>query len=596
MSRASLSCGALIVLFTIASPAVFAQSDAFYRAYYLEHEKQEYAAAARLYSQVIDQGPAELHAKAAAGLAACREEVASQDFARLMRPETIAYIELSRPGKQLARLAEKLGLLRGQDTADGSVGISPSLLEGLLGIRGVAIGISGFDAMRQVPRGILIAHPGDVDVIRGLIESALPVAARPVDAIRGYATYAIEQEVTVYVTLTSRLVLVSPQRTTIEETIGRMSGQVSESLADVPELSKSLARRGDGLIYFGLNFQRLLPLVQPLIAMAAQREPELAMVLATCDLQSLESVSGNIGVGDEGLTIDVDLELKDGHRNLVYNFFRMPAIDDETLRCVPHGVAGFITGSLNERRPAAAGSEAAAASTVSFMDIGRELFGNVVGVAAYATKTEGELIGGEALPGMALVFTVNDPQKSEALWTQFLGIAAAANSGAANLDGVPVEFNGVAARRFDLPEGISMYLARSGRTFILSPSQQAIGQSVAALRGGQSVLSDAAFRAGLDDLGDGATFAAFVHPRRCLEIARPHMSDRERRELDPFLGMLESTVASLKVIHSNEILRFSGLLSGIPRVGPLLDELVQREVHGRRNAGRPPAESSRPEF
>ena len=127
--------------------------------------------------------------------------------------------------------------------------------------------------------------------------------------------------------------------------------------------------------------------------------------------------------------------------------------------------------------------------------------------------------------------------------------------------------------------------------------QQAVGQSVAALQGAESILDDPAYAAGLGTVEDGTTFAAFIHPRRCLDLARPHMSSHEWREIEPMLPVLDSTVASFKVIHSDEHLRFSALLSGIPRVGPLLDELVQREVHGRRSTQRPtPPKLDRPEF
>ncbi|MCH8912277.1 MAG: hypothetical protein IIA33_01790, partial [Planctomycetes bacterium] len=89
--------------------------DVYYQAYFLEQEKGDFAAAAKLYSQVaaskdVDAG---LRSQARVRLAACREEIASSDLLRLMPPDALAYAELNRPGEQVARLLKSLGLLAG---------------------------------------------------------------------------------------------------------------------------------------------------------------------------------------------------------------------------------------------------------------------------------------------------------------------------------------------------------------------------------------------------------------------------------------------------------------------------------------------------
>ena len=57
--------------------------DAYYRAYFLEQEKGDFAAAAKLYSRVAASSDVDtdLRSQARARLAACREEIASSDRA-----------------------------------------------------------------------------------------------------------------------------------------------------------------------------------------------------------------------------------------------------------------------------------------------------------------------------------------------------------------------------------------------------------------------------------------------------------------------------------------------------------------------------------
>lgn len=578
-----LACSLLAVMVLSTSVGAETPEEKYYRAYFLENEKGDHAAAAKLYAEVAASAAAgsELQQKARAREASCREEVATADFAALMQSNTLVYVELNSPGGQLAKLAEMLGVLRpdGQVAEGPRFAVSESLFREFLGIRGAALAITGFDASRQEPIGVLVMHPGDVDAVRGIIETALPAGASPVESIHGYPTFNIENEA--YVTLTSRLVIASVQRASIENVVKRLKGMTNDSLAANPNMKQALGTRGDDLIHFCVNFKGILPLVEPMLAMAAQQSREAAMAQAVLDVRSLNSISGSVGVADEGLALDMALRLDAGHRNLAFNLLRMPAIDKETLKRVPAGSAGFVAAALNPPRPlyvaANTGADDDQPPPVSLFDIGREIFGNIVGVAGFVLPTEGEMIAGEHVPGAALVFSVNDSAKSEALWSQFLGLACAA-AGTGGLEGQPVEIEGTSVRAFNMPEGITIYFTAAGKNVIVSPSRTAMAKSLATLRGGQSVLEDPAYVDGLGRLSENSTFAAFVHPRRCIEIARPHMHEHELREAEQFLPLLDKTVASFSIEHSGELFHISGLVSGVPRIGPMISKLVAQRT------------------
>ncbi len=158
--------------------------DLYYQAYFLEQEKGDFAAAAKLYSQVAaapDVG-ANLKSQARARLAACREEIASSDLLRLMPPDALAYAELNRPGEQVGRLLKSLGLLAGDQAqlkpgAGRRIAVSPVLLKELLGLRGVAVAVTGFDPRSEMPTGVAVINPGNLQVLRGILESVLPAAS-----------------------------------------------------------------------------------------------------------------------------------------------------------------------------------------------------------------------------------------------------------------------------------------------------------------------------------------------------------------------------------------------------------------------------------
>ncbi|RJP33590.1 MAG: hypothetical protein C4547_12095 [Phycisphaerales bacterium] len=566
--------------------AAAAEEAAFYKAYYLEHAERDYAAAALLYESVTQDRTAEreLADRAAIRLAACREELTSADFARLMPAQTLVYVEVNRPGEQLNRLIGQLGLLadeQGLTTRKGQrIAISPHLLRELLGLRGVAVAITGFNPLKQEPIGVAVFHPGDVEVIRALIESALPFSAEAVSDIEGFPTYQVEGKA--FVTLTSRLVVVGNQPALIQEVVKRASGtSQSPSFADQPNVQPAIARRGDdSLLFFCVNAQQVMPLVNGLLAAGAHDNPELAVARAVLDLNSLESLAGSVGISDDGLGVDVTLRLAEGHKNLVFNLFRMPPLSSETLKCIPNGSAAFVAVSLNPATYSLGGGGSGgseAAQVVTAMDIGREIFGNIVSVSAFVLPPEGQAgVSGLPIPDAAAVITVNDPAKSEALWAQFLGLASVA-SGKPALEGQAVTIAGVKARSFAMPDGPTIYLAMVEHDVILSPSQRAVERAIQTRRAGSSILSDAKFQPVRDRITDATTKVVFLHPQRCARIGEQFMSAKDLEEARPWIDAMDDTVVSLVLDHSDTEFHLSALLGNIPDVGDLVSAKIMEE-------------------
>ncbi len=578
--------GGLLLLILAVAPVVQAQSaeSKFHRAYFMEHARGDLAAAAAIYTEVAADRRADagLKAQARARGQACQEELASADFAKLMPPNALAYVELSRPGGQLSRLLEMLGLMREDGSVIGDpeqrLAISPELIRELLGIRGVAAAVTGFDPASETPMGVAILHPGDIGVIRGLIETALPAGGQIVDPIEGYPTFNIEGQV--FVTLTQRLVIVSAQPQEIEGVIYRLKGEEAESLASNVELAEVMRQRDPSLLFFCVNFKPVMPLLNAGLAAAGTQSRELAMAQALLDLKSLRTLVGQMGVNDEGIYLDFALQLAEGHRNLAFQFLRMPAINPETLKRIPAGAAGFFAGALNDpdsQYMAARTAGSGGPAPVTMLDIGREIFANIVSFAIFAVPAEGQVAEGALpIPPVAAVITVHDPVKSQALWSQMLGVGSLA-SGGGTLEGMKTEIEGVQAHRYIFPEGISIYLASAGNDMLISPSKAAIASSLATLKGGKSILSDPAFAKSLERLGPNVTFALYAHPGRCVELAKPFMSPSDLAEAQPIVDLMTDTVASVVMEHSNETFRFSSMVTGLPNIGPFVSKLITLE-------------------
>jgi len=562
---------------TLANTAAPQEGDVFYRAYYLEHEVGDLEGALELYASAATNRSLSKEARAEAKKhgQACAEELAARDLARLVPEDTILYVEFNDPGDQLSRLLDQLGLLQGGENA-GGIAISPNLLQGTLGLRGAAVAITRIDPTGGVPGGVLILHPGDMQAVRGLIETALPAGGQPVDDIAGHATYSIEGQA--FVTMGERLIVASTERGLIEDVMRRVGGDNDDCLAANEELAQTMALRGQDLMFFCFNAEPILPLVNTALAMLAQQEPEAAMAVGMLDVESLRAIAGRLGVDDDGMSMDVSLQLDEDHHNVVFNLLRMPHVGESTFNLIPEGVAFFAASSLNTRHDGGAGVvDAKGRPVVTWMDLGREVFGNVVDVAIFALPSMSEGPGGQPLPDAALAMTVNDVERSKAIWELVLGVAKGA-SGGDSMHPRGQKFAGMQVDRFDI-DGIPVYLFAHDTRVVISPSLHAIEAAIVAAKG-RNVAGDPAFAEFVAKTSTDHTSVLGVSVGRLASMAKAVMPPRELREVGPYLELLSEVTLTATTRHSDTQLAWSARLVGLPNIGPLVEKMVRAEMRG----------------
>lgn len=577
--RIPSSAASLVAAVLLLGPPALCRDaeESFLKAYYLEHERGNLEAAAELYRAVAEDSsaPKELRKKAETCAAACGEELAASDFASLVPEDTIVYCELNRPGDQLASLLGQLGLLQGSEGA-GNVAVSPLLVKGLLGVRGAAVAITQIDPTGGPPNGVAILHPGDMDVVRGLIDTVLPAGGQAVDSIGGHPTWSIKGQV--FVTTAQRLLIASPDRSQIEGVIARLAGKSKRSLADNEDLADTMEMRGDDLLFFCVNAEPIMPVVQALIESQVDDDPRIGMLLDFLDIGSTQAIAGRLGVDESGLSLDLGLQLDEDHRNLAFNLLRKPHLTKRSFGLVPRGAAFFLTTTLNEPSDAASGAtDARGRPVVTFMDFGRELFGNVVDVAVFGMPSVSKGPWGP-LPDVAVALSVNDAARSRAIWNLVLGIAkGAAGSG----DPTPsrVRIAGAEVERYDI-EGVGLYLYTHEKRMVVSISERAIAAAVAAGRDGGSVLDDELFAGAMRGFGKECVSAWAVSVGRAAQIAKAFVPQREFAQIAPYLPMLKSTVLASAIRHSDTQLGLSARLTGLPKVGGLVSELVAQRLLG----------------
>lgn len=575
--------GVTLCGWTFSSALADTESNKFFRAYYLETALDQYANALPLYREVIADPTVkdEIKAQARERLAGCEEEVAAADLASLMPPTTLAYMEFRRPGEQMSQLLGQLGLLAA-DVAPAAkatgpqVTISPAFIRELLGIRGLAVALTGIDALKQKPMGVAVLHPGNLEVIRAMLETALPVAGKRVEPVAGFETFTIEDQAVA--TLTARLIIVGTDRGQVEGVIRRLRGKEKTSLTNSDQLAALMKDRGDSMFFLAVNAKPVMPMLNALMLAAGAASPEAAMAQQILDVNALNAVVIRGGVTAEGVAGDVMLRLDKGHRNLVYNFVRMPPLPPDALKAIPSGAAAVAAFALNpattaEKVNATSGS---AKPYVSFMDLGREFFGNLT-QATLVLLPPSEEAGTAAgkIPDVLITLSANDPAKTSALWTQFMGLASVA-SGGGTMEGTVSDVDGQSVRTFAMPEGITLHTRLAGSDFIVTSTARAMRQSISAGKGGASIAGDASFGDDIQALAPSTTAILAIHPGRCAKVARRFAPADEAAEIEPFIDLLQHTVVTMSVDHSEETWHAGLRIKGLPNVGPMVSQLIQQ--------------------
>jgi hypothetical protein len=557
------------------------------KGFYLQVHEGDLAGAAAAFERVVSDSaaPAAMRSEAQTRLAQCREDLASADLARLMPPDAIAYLELNRPGDQIARLAKMLGLVRqpGAESAVGTEGqaapgiplgnglvfpanftLSPALVAELKKFRGAAVAITGLDErLKGIPEGVLVIHPGDSDLVRGLLETGVQVIepAKPIGAFKTYRFKDDHHEF--WITVTARLLIAGTKREAVAATVERLGNPKAKSLAARPAFQALEADRRTGLLFAFVDGHEMARRLRPLM-----KGQEAAIVGTVLDLDHLESLTLTAGVTDDSVRVVARMNLMPGHHNLAYNLIRTPPFTRRSLGSVPRGAAGVVLLGLNPATPTPAGNSPTKKDgpvQITGMDLGREIFANVEEVAFFVLPPAADRPTAHSpVPEMAAVFAVKDADKSEAIWNQILTLAAL--FGVRDSHSHEVKIDGTVGKQYQFPGMPPLVVLRAADRALIVGTEGAATAALHASRGHESILTDEAYRKLLARLTPNSSKAVLVDAGRAAQIAREFSGDRDTSEMRLVGAILKDLRLSLVTDEAPNCLTLSIEATGLPDV------------------------------
>ncbi len=529
----------LLLLLTLSSSTILAKSASVLlrEGLYAEEVEGDLQAAIKTYQEVIEDDSAqgnlvaqalyrqgmcymklknELDAKAVFGklttehsdqtqliekIAPLLEELGNADPASLMPPETIMYVEIGSPGKQIETI---LNMLKGtpfenplamignggnQWSGDNAgpanmIGamMNPSMMAEFKKIRGMGIGITGL--AQNNPPAIVVLFPGKSDALRGLLLAGLGMIGRPADPIEsmqvvhfpdgGGAAY----DDTVIIAASPSPMAVDQLTAAVKRYKGLLGGpSLASSNKSFAKISKRTRQDNAVTLWLNVNetYQGLMKILPP-----DEIPQQIHMANGLVDFENVDDIIASLSIEKTGIALEANANLKAGHNCVAYNMIRTPHLSKVALQAIPSEAIALVSLALGEPDTAQAQAISEHILNATSLDIGADLFSNIEQIALFAVPTTGSmLIPNQEIPPQAKAFglaiTSANPQKTRDLLTTVLN---SANMIASQTDPVDGRYEITLAN----DQKVFGYMDKANRTTVLSLNPDIIATSMTALK------------------------------------------------------------------------------------------------------------------
>jgi tetratricopeptide (TPR) repeat protein len=485
------------------------------------------------------------------------EELGNADPAALMPPETLMYVEIGSPGKQVQTILNMLkgtplenplavignanqgqAAQSGQPNPANIIGalLNPSMMAEFEKVRGAGIGITGI-AQEGQPPALIVLYPGKSDALRGLLQMVLGVAGQPAESIEGMRTVALPSGSGAAYDDTVVIIAGGP------DAAERLKWSVRQykGLSNEPTLAssnKSFAKidkktREQNAVTLWVNLDEAY---QALCKVVPQDKMPQQMWMANgfVDFNNIDDLIASLSLHETGIAVEANVNFKNGHTCMAYNLIRTPHLNRALLKAVPPEAVALVAVALGEAETPQEQAASQQIKSITGLDIGREIFANIQQVTLFAVptqKTATEQLGPApwAAYCFGLVITSDNPQQTQQVLAMILKAANAAGAGAQ-----PAEIP--ASGRFEMSLGENMkllgYTNPANNTMILSLNPDVINASVAAAARRSPTTAAGLFQESLNSLPPATSKLVLVNVGGILRFAAAgnRMEDEKANE------------------------------------------------------------------
>ncbi|MBN2314030.1 MAG: tetratricopeptide repeat protein [Sedimentisphaerales bacterium] len=450
------------------------------------------------------------------------QELGSADPAALMPSNTLFYVELGSPGKQVETI---LNMLKGtplenplaaignahQDSgaAPGDIVsrfLNPSMMAELKKVRGAGMGITRVVTNDQ-PEAVVVLFPGKSDALRGLLFGALAIAGKPVEAIEGMQTVELPEGGAAAYDDTIVIMVTPPayKAGQLAWCVKRYKGigpepTLASSNTSFTKISKK--DRQENAFTVWANVDQLYTDLMDVLP-AGQVPEEILKANALTDFAHIDDLIAYVSLKEDGIALEANVDFKDGYSSFAYNMFRTPKLSKAALEVVPPNAIGLLSvawGGADSPQSYAIREQIRKGAG---LDIGGDIFVNIEQITLFAIPSAGavpeSLAGAPPIVGsLGLALKSPRPQDTRRILT---GVLMAANLIASqSADEDPEQKFGRYQLQLVNNHTIHCYTDQKSETTVLSLNPNVIDASVSALGRRPSAAAEGSIRNALNQL------------------------------------------------------------------------------------------------
>jgi hypothetical protein len=518
------------------------------------------------------------------------DDIMNFDPASLMPADTLVYIELGSPGKQIETMLDMLkgtpyenplaavgGQQTGQKNAGDFIGalMNPSMMAEFKKIRGSAIGITGIT--QNKPAMIAVLYPGKSDALRGILMAALNMAGGPDEPIEGMQTINIQNQT--WVAYDDKVILAGMPKEQLVWCVKQYKGLIKEPTLASSNLSFSKInknQRQNNVLTAWANIDEAYAKLSSLFP-PGKMPKEIIAANTIFDFTNIDCLTYSSTFEKDGGVDVAEIVFKNGHNCLAYNMFRTPNISKSALEAVPAEAIAVASFALSEPDSVGANTVRAKLKNITGLDIGREIFANVEQITVFAMPAEGNNLSINSLPErFGMEITSRNPEQTRQILTTLLSTADTM------ITGQPTDAN---TGKFVI--GISnnkkqyCYMNQLDKVTICSMNRKITDSAISAIKSKKSVCTDGPLAAAVSKLPPSASKLVVVNAGGGIRLAAPFiMAQVPQEQRSSIQGNLEQIAAATDKttyeFRSDELLNdltVSSKMTGLPPfnqvVGPV---------------------------
>jgi hypothetical protein len=549
-------------------------------------KKQDEARAQAVLSKLVEQFPQQtkLVEKARVVLS----ELTDSDPAALMPPETIVYVELGSPGRQVETI---LNMLKGTPFENPLAVIgqgnqpagqpsptqvlnalfNPSMMTEFKKIRGMAVGVT---EIKNNPSLVAVLYPGKSDAFRGLLMAGLGMAGKPAEPIEDMNVLSIQN--TVGVAYDDTVIIVAQPMDLLKKTVSlykrKSSGpNLAENNKAFAEIGKAVRKQNALTVW--IKADRIFDAIKN---QQGQGPEAMKLVESFLDPQNIDELIAYMSINNDAINCDAEINFKAGYQGLAYNLFRTPNLTKDGFVNVPSDVIALMSIALS---PDTGEKIQKPLERITGLDIGREIFNNIEQINIYAapasftqSKAQSPLSLAECI---GITITSKNPVQTNQILKKILGtLDAIAGLSAKEKN---TEKSDLQADKYMLPVGGSQklccFIGQNEKTTILTFSPGLLQSSLVGKS--KSVLTSGPLREAVGQLNPNTGKLVLLNAGGIIKIADAWLKVKYDNQDNPAYKPLEQIAAlfdkTIVRIQTNERDDSFSIHAGIEHIPPMKD-------------------------